>query len=110
MDLWCEETKEYLQQGVKSLREWAIAQESVEKKAEGVFDETPEKVQEIFYNIMFGYGSLSHLYWGNSKGIWEFFKKIWGPVRTKSTPDFCSSYRMKRFLEWCLENPPQDSL
>lgn len=56
---------------------------------------------------MFNLGD-EHRYRCTARELWEIFSKVHKPVRTKNTPDFNSSYRMLKFLHWCLKNPPQD--
>lgn len=105
---WLRVKNQYFSQGVKSLREWAIAQQDIPIQEEPFFHESDEMVQRIFYAAMFEW-SHEHQYQGSAKSLWKIFSEIHGTVRTtKYTPDFNSSARMLRFLRWCEENDPQD--
>jgi hypothetical protein len=116
---WLLIKNQYFGQGVKSLREWAIAQQDIPLLPESFFHESDEMVQRIFHVVMFGctrkrirkkQTTSPHWYHrGTARDLWKIFSEIHGPKRTKwMTPDFNSSARMLRFLHWCLENPPQD--
>ena len=102
---------EYFTMGLESLRAWALEQQGKPVVVpEHPFLETPEMLQIAFYAVMFSefFPSQDYKYETTARKIWKVFRKLYGPVRTRRMPDFQSSYRMLRFLHWCLENPPQD--
>jgi hypothetical protein len=110
---WLLIKNQYFNQGVKNLREWAIAQQNIPVLPEPFFHESNEMVQRIFYAVMFNtkmkvHKKQFHWYRNTARNIWKIFSEIYGPENTRRTPDFSSSYRMLKFLRWSEENDPQD--
>ena len=113
---WIGHVQEDYRTAYRSLKAWAIAQQSVpvEEESPFHFHGPPDYVVKLFWWVMFsGFRlggkelpeTLPH-YKGTAKDLWKIFRKFYGPIRTKREPDFNSYYRLKRLLQYCLENPP----
>jgi hypothetical protein len=111
LHIWTAMRNEYFTVGAETLRAWALEQQGKPiVEPEHPFHESPEMLQIIFWTVMFSdhFKSLDYKYRSTARDLWKVFSRLHGPVCTQRLPDFNSSYRMKRFLRWCLENPPQD--
>ena len=90
----------------ETLRAWIEAQKLKPESAHAIplFTEDPAELDRIFYVLLFQWG-LEFKYRGTAKKLWETFRDIHGPVRTRNLIDFSSYKFLHKFLRYRLEHP-----
>jgi len=103
---WIGHTGEYYETAARSLKAWCLAQQNAPAVEEPPFHKPVEEVVRLFYYVMFCISADYKYEKKTARDLWKIFKKVHGPIKTKQEPDFNSSYRMVKFLHYCLENDP----
>jgi hypothetical protein len=107
-DLWCAgkgfPTQRFAE-AKRALRAWIDKQRPPSPDEIPAFTEEVEKLDWMFYGLMFGYWATEWKYRGTGRKLWLELEKINGPIRTKRIPDFSSSHQLLRFLRYRLANP-----
>jgi hypothetical protein len=66
----------------------------------------PAELDRIFFCVMFIWG-WENKYRGTAKALWETFRKINGPIRTRRLQDFSSNEYLLKFFRYRIETPSE---
>ena len=89
----------------KSLQAWILKQQAENPEPESrLFTEEVAELEWIFFYVMFLRGPLEKGT-GTARLLWEGFRLLFGPVRTRRLFDFSTHHQRLRFLRYAADHP-----